>query len=102
MTTINLFVFPGPPPPAPDMETLSGINHKLETLMTTVNDLFAEIQTIKAQQEKARAEIVGKIGTLESALSALELPADAAAALAELKASTQALDDIVPDAPPVA
>jgi hypothetical protein len=71
--------------------------------MSKLSELEAFIVDVNAGLAKARTEILDKIGALEDALADVELPAGAAAALTELGALKQALDDVVPDAvPPVA
>lgn len=71
----------------------------LGELMTQINDMAAEMGAISAQLEKARGEIVAQVATLEASLQNVALPADAEAALANLKATAQALDDLNPDQP---
>ena len=78
-----------------------------ENIMAKVSTLGATLSAIKAQQEKADAEIRTKldeqkkaIENLTNQLGDIDIPADAQAALEALQASTQALDDIVPDAVP--
>jgi hypothetical protein len=65
---------------------------KLSELSGLLNDVLAQLA-------KAKAEILDKIESLETALSDVELPQDAQDALAALMAKAQALDDVVPDAP---
>lgn len=80
-----------------------------ENIMAKVSTLGATLNAIKAQQEKADAEIRTKlddqkkaIENLTNQLGDIDIPADAQAALEALQVSTQALDDIVPDAPVLA
>lgn len=54
---------------------------------------------IKDQLHKVKEEVVGKIDALQTELGNVQLPEAAVAALNELRAVTQQLDDIVPDAP---
>jgi hypothetical protein len=59
------------------------------------------LRDLTAQNEKARVEILAKIQALEDALTAAgQTTEEVDAALADLKASVQTDDDIVPDAPP--
>lgn len=67
----------------------------------TQEELLAELQALKAQNEKAKVEITGKIATLEAAIANQgNTSPEIDAALADLKTSIQGTDDIVPDAPP--
>jgi hypothetical protein len=63
---------------------------KLSELSGLLNDVLAQLA-------KAKAEILDKIESLETALADVELPQDAQDALAALVAKAQALDDVVPD-----
>lgn len=65
-----------------------------------LSELAVAVTGISDQLAKAQAEIVAKIGELESALSDVEIPADAQTAIDNLKTSAQGLDDIVPDVIP--
>ena len=76
--------------------------------MSKLNDLTGPLKEIQAQEEKARLEIRTKVDSLQAdvaklteQLSNVEIPAEAQAVIDSLKATTQALDDVVPDAPPV-
>lgn len=72
-----------------------------ELIMTTQNELAAELEALKAQADKARQEIVDKFAALEQAVADAGLVSDAVkAAMAGLKTSIGAVDDLVPDAPP--
>ena len=67
-------------------------------------ELTQALVDLKAQNEKARAEIVAKIAALEAAVATAPLFGDCGspeveAALADLKASVQADDDLNPDVP---
>ena len=62
-----------------------------------MNELAGALAEVQTQLDKAKAEIVAKVAALEAALNDVTLPADAEAALASLKASAQALDDLNPD-----
>jgi hypothetical protein len=75
---------------------LDEINVKLDKIMATAAELAGLLRQIGTQLDKAQTEILDAIAKLQQS----ELPADAAAALDELKVKVQALDDIVPDQPP--
>lgn len=63
-------------------------------------ELAQALTDLGTQLTKASAEITGKIADLEAAISnAGSTTPEVDAALAALKVSGQALDDIVPDAP---
>lgn len=64
----------------------------------TQAEVAQELRDIKAQNEKARVEILAKIAALEEALAnAGNSTPEVDEALADLKASVQTDDDIVPD-----
>jgi len=64
-------------------------------------ELAVQLTALKEQTQKANAEIVAKIATLEQAITdAGNVSPAVEAALADLKASIQTVDDIVLDAPP--
>jgi hypothetical protein len=66
--------------------------------MATQAELAQDIANLTAQNDKARAEVVGKIADLEAALAAGgPVSAEVEAAFAALKASVQADDDLVAD-----
>ena len=69
----------------------------------------AKLNEIKAQNEKALGEIRGKLDALLKTIEDLqgtianqELPQSVTDAISAVATSSQALDDIVPDAPPPA
>jgi len=72
-----------------------------EEIMAKLNELATTLAALDAQLGKAKDEIIAKIAELQAALTDVELPADAQAALDSLTAKVQALDDVVPDAAPV-
>jgi ABC-type transporter Mla subunit MlaD len=81
-------------------EELQLIIHKLNTMAKTQAQTAQEIRDIKAQNEKARVEILAKIQALEDALATAGNTSDEVdAAVQDLKASVQADDDLNPDAP---
>ena len=62
--------------------------------------LADDLNAIKDQLDKAKGEIVGKIGSLEDAIAAAgNVDPNVSAALAAVKEAAQALDDVVADAP---
>ena len=69
--------------------------------MTKVSEVEGLVVGVTEQLAKASGEILDAIAKLQAALADAELPDGAVAALADLSAKAQALDDIVPDAPPV-
>jgi hypothetical protein len=68
-----------------------------EDLSMKLSELSGLLNDVLAQLAKAKAEILDKIESLETALADVELPQDAQDALAALVAKAQALDDVVPD-----
>lgn len=76
------------------------ITRQNKDIIMTQEELLGQLQALKAQNEKAKGEIVGKIAALEAAIANQgNTTPEVDAALADLKASIQATDDIVPDAP---
>lgn len=73
----------------------------LERIIMNQAELAQALADIKAQADKAKAEIVAKIQALEDAIAAggATTP-EVDAALADLKGSVQGLDDLNPDATP--
>lgn len=72
---------------------------KLNKIMATQAELAQQLRDLTAQNEKARVEILAKIAALEQAIiDAGNTTPEVDAALADLKASVQTDDDIVPDA----
>lgn len=77
------------------------IIHKLNIMSKSQSEVAQELRDIKAQNEKSRTEILAKIAALEQAIiDAGNSTEEVDTALADLKASVQTDDDIVPDAPP--
>lgn len=68
--------------------------------MAKISELTAIVAGLNSQVLKAKQEVVDRIAALEAALADVEIPADAQAALDELKSSVQAVDDINPDVVP--
>ena len=81
------------------MQVFNGCNFffNSEIVEMKLSELSGLLTDVLAQLAKAKAEILDKIESLETALSDVELPQDAQDALAALAAKAQALDDIVPD-----
>ena len=70
--------------------------------MTTQDELAQQLTDLANQTEKGRQEVLAKIEALEAALvTAGEVTPAVQSAVDALKASVQAVDDIVPDAPVV-
>jgi hypothetical protein len=61
-------------------------------------ELATSLASIKTELEKVKVEILTKIDSLNAALADVEVPAEAAQALADVTVAAKALDDIVPDA----
>jgi predicted S18 family serine protease len=75
------------------------INKKLKVMSLSQNQAAADLIALKAQQEKIYAEFSVKLQALSDAITANgNVSPEVEAALAELKASVQATDDLVPDA----
>lgn len=74
------------------------INEQIKLMAKTAEELAAEIRAANAQTRKATDEVLAKIKRLEDAVNGGNL-AVIEEAVNELKVSTQALDDVVPDAP---
>jgi len=71
----------------------------LKRIIMNMQELAQSIADLKVQNDKARAEVLEKIAALEAAVAnAGNTTPEVDAALADLKASVQTDDDIVPDA----
>ena len=69
--------------------------------MATQAQLAQDIAALTAQNDKARVEVLAKIAALQDALdNATAVSPEVLAAFADLKASVQTDDDIVPDPAP--
>ena len=80
---------------------LAELLKRIDAIMTTQAELQSQIETLTAQAEKAKGEILDKIAELQAAIDeADEVDAGVLAAFDGLKAVVQGVDDIVPDAPP--
>ena len=70
-------------------------------IMATQAELAEEIRNSTTQTRKGIDEVLGKIKALEDVIAAgAPVSPELQAAVAELSTATQALDAIVPDAPP--
>jgi len=78
------------------------LTEKTKIILMTQAEELQLLRDLKAQNEKAKAEILAKIQALEDAIANQgNTSPEVDAALADLKASIQSTDDIVPDAPTV-
>jgi len=76
-------------------------DQQIEDIQMELAELAATINNVNAQLGKASNEIVTKIAALEEAiLQSNQMTADVEAAVASLKTSAQALDDLNPDPVP--
>jgi hypothetical protein len=78
------------------------LNWKLDIMRGRMQEdhmeLVDELKSVKDQLEKAKSEIVVKVGDLEAAVVASGTPSvEVTNAVAELKAVAQGLDDVVAD-----
>lgn len=73
---------------------------RLNAIMTKIVEVAELVTALVAQLDKAKSEILSKIEELQQQLSDVDLPHEAEAAIEDLKAAVQALDDVVPDQPP--
>jgi len=72
-----------------------------EEILVKLEELAASMLTISNQLNKAKDEILSKIADLNDAVAAAQdVPAEVVNAVSGVIAAAQALDDIVPDAPP--
>jgi hypothetical protein len=73
----------------------------LKQILMNQAELAAELKAVKDQNEKSRAEVLAKFKALEDAIVAAgNTSPEVDAALADLKASVKADDDLIEDAPP--
>jgi chromosome segregation ATPase len=89
------------------------VKEKMNALLQQLQEVNASVAVARQQIEKARVEVISKIEALNTRISELEealangnvtpevqAALDAVkASLTELKAASQAIDDVVPDAP---
>ena len=79
---------------------LKSILDKVNAIMATQAELAATLATVKTQLTKASGEITARIQALVDALAAAGgTTPEVDAAVADLQAVAQALDDINPDTP---
>lgn len=81
-------------------EILAAISNLKGTVMATSAEFAQQLRDLKAQNDKARQEVLDKIAALQKTIDDHPVDAEVQAAFDELKASVQQDDDIVPDAPP--
>jgi uncharacterized protein YoxC len=74
-------------------------NQLIKRMAKTAAELAQEIRDSNTQTRKATDEILNKIKSLEDVIAAGGDLSAIESAVAELKVSTQVLDDVVPDAP---
>jgi len=74
------------------------LTEKTKIILMTQAEELQLLRDLKAQNEKAKTEILAKIQTLEDAIAnGGNTSPEVDAALADLKTSIQGTDDIVPD-----
>lgn len=73
----------------------------LNRIMSQLDTLETRLNAITATLGKAAGEIVTELTALREAITGIDLPPAALTALENLEAQAKALDDIIPDAPPV-
>ena len=76
------------------------IKTKLNTIMATQAELATELAARTAQIRKAFDEVTAKLDALMNAVNNAPVTPELRAAADALGAAVQAVDDIVPDAPP--
>lgn len=82
---------------------LPAILSRLETLMTTVQELGPQIETLTAQVAKIGTEtrsLITKVQDLTDALASTPVPAEVEAALLALGEQVAVVDALVPDEVP--
>ena len=79
------------------IQTLNVFCCKHEELLMKVSEIAATVNALSEQLVKVQVEILGKIESLETALTDVDLPEDAIDALNALRENVQVIDDIVPD-----
>lgn len=85
----------------PLLGELQAISNEQKEISMKLSEMIAQLGNVDAALEKAKTEIVAKIGELQDALADVDIPLEAEALLSELANKAQALDDIVPDVPDV-
>jgi esterase/lipase len=83
-------------------------HHSEEYIIMKIAELLEAQASVKNQLNKAEAEIIAKISTLQDAIAALtdqlanlNLPDEVVQSLNDLQAASQSLDDVVADETPV-
>lgn len=81
---------------------------QLNEINMKLRDVISQLESNHEQFQKAKGEIVAKLTNLENsieelkqALEDVELTPEQQAAVDQVAADAQALDDIIPDEPPV-
>lgn len=96
-----------------DSETITAlrrVEHKLETIMASQNELTNDLKAVLAQQQKTAAEIAdvqagvdtlnAKVVALEEVIAAGVAPSqELVDAVAAVKAQAQIIDELIPDLP---
>lgn len=85
-----------------EMKLLKRLELLIGKVMTTVNELAAQLNLVNEQLNKAKVEIISQVQALEDALrnGNIELPQEAQDALNAVVATAKALDDLNPDQEP--
>jgi hypothetical protein len=79
--------------------TVADVKQTKQEVLMKVSELADKLTALDTQLGKAQAEINAEIDALKAALNNVEIPAAAQAAIDNLSAKVQALDDLNPDAP---
>jgi hypothetical protein len=84
--------------PAGLQSALDNIVSQLKGIIMDQTQLAADLVALKAQGEKAKAEIIAKVAALEAAIAAGGVVSpEVEAALADLRGTVQGIDDLNPD-----
>lgn len=97
---VNFNFFDWIRPPAKE-HLLDEILKILMRLSMDIQTLTAKVNAVSDQLDKAKIEITTQIQALRDALTDVQVPPEAEAALTRLEGLAQALDDFNPDAPAV-
>jgi ABC-type transporter Mla subunit MlaD len=82
-------------------QLLCAIFDRLESVMTTQAEHATQLEAVAAQVTKTREETLARIAALQAAIEAAgNTTAEVESAMALLRATVQASDDVVPDTPP--
>lgn len=82
------------------LEIVLDNQHKIKKIMASQAEDAQVLRDLLAQLQKANAEIQAKIQALVDAAANAPVSTELQSAIDDLKPAAQALDDIVPDAPP--